>query len=320
MTPADIALRLLGEPAEEVERLGGGNSSVWRVRTGAGLFALKVYPDDGRPRLAQETSALEFLAEADVDSVPRVVATDASLGAAVFTWIDGSASFPPTRADVDACSRFVGTLKRLRGAPGAEGLRPASAACLEPGDAVQQLDRRIAQLRSAGSHDSDLATFVSDELQPTRDAVVDRVRALSPLERGLPTLSASDFGFHNCRRRPDGRIAFVDFEYFGWDDPCKLVCDFVLHPGMELPAGLRAAFIEGVQPLFEADPGYNHRLDVLAPVFGLIWCAIVLNPLLVRGGDGGDAGRLQRAMARCRRVSEGYRHGFDGVAGLDRAG
>ena len=47
----------------------------------------------------------------------------------------------------------------------------------------------------------------------------------------LRVLSPSDFGFHNALRRPDGTIVFVDFEYFGWDDPAKMMADAMLHPG-----------------------------------------------------------------------------------------
>src|SRR5439155_21002106 len=53
------------------------------------------------------------------------------------------------------------------------------------------------------------------------------------------TLSPSDFGFHNALRQADGRIIFLDFEYFGWDDPAKMIADFLLHPAMELSAELK---------------------------------------------------------------------------------
>ena len=39
------------------------------------------------------------------------------------------------------------------------------------------------------------------------------------------TLSPSDFGFHNALKRSDGRIVFLDFEYFGWDDPAKMTAE-----------------------------------------------------------------------------------------------
>ena len=46
-------------------------------------------------------------------------------------------------------------------------------------------------------------------------------------------LSPSDIGFHNtlkCRNK----IFFIDFEYFGLDDPIKITSDFIIHPGNNL--------------------------------------------------------------------------------------
>ena len=65
-----------------------------------------------------------------------------------------------------------------------------------------------------------------------------RSSALIPQPSSRPrhrALSPSDFGLHNAMRDEDGRLRFIDFEYFGWDDPVKLVSDTALHPGSELP-------------------------------------------------------------------------------------
>ena len=69
------------------------------------------------------------------------------------------------------------------------------------------------------------------------------------------SLVPSDFGFHNSLRRADGTLAFVDFEYFGWDDPVKLTADILLHPGQaarppqrrRFRAAARAALWRGPQ-------------------------------------------------------------------------
>jgi hypothetical protein len=43
----------------------------------------------------------------------------------------------------------------------------------------------------------------------------------APLSARLQVLSLSDFGLHNPLRHPDGKLAFLGFEYFGWDEPAK---------------------------------------------------------------------------------------------------
>src|SRR5690606_39056346 len=72
-----------------------------------------------------------------------------------------------------------------------------------------------------------------------------------------------------------------DLEYFGWDDPAKLVSDFLLHPGHRLPAGQAARFEAEARALFGADdPQFEARLTALFPLYGLCWCLILLNEFL----------------------------------------
>jgi len=97
------------------------------------------------------------------------------------------------------------------------------------------------------------------------------------LPRALRTLSPSDFGFHNAVRRPDGRLIFVDFEYFGWDDPAKMIVDFLLHPAMNLPEELKGRFVSGLLTHFDRGGFLPIRLAAVYPLFGLKWCLILLN-------------------------------------------
>jgi hypothetical protein len=123
------------------------------------------------------------------------------------------------------------------------------------------------------------------------------VAELPPARRAL---SPSDFGLHNALRGDDGQLRFIDFEYFGWDDPVKLVCDAAIHPGSNLPENGARRLIEQLSREFEPrDPAFAMRCGVLYPVFGLIWCLIILNDYLpesrsrrVMAGRGGELGAI----------------------------
>jgi hypothetical protein len=99
--------------------------------------------------------------------------------------------------------------------------------------------------------------------------------------RALPkekrSLVPSDFGFHNALRRSDGTLAFVDFEYFGWDDPVKLTADTLLHPGLPMPAAQRDRFRSAALEIYSEDATFAPRLKALYPLFGLRWGLILLN-------------------------------------------
>ena len=90
----------------------------------------------------------------------------------------------------------------------------------------------------------------------------------------------SDFGFHNSLRRPDGSLAFLDFEYFGWDDPVKLTADILLHPGRPLQPTAAARFRRSGDALYGDDPAFAARLAAYLPLFGLRWVLILLNEFI----------------------------------------
>jgi thiamine kinase-like enzyme len=102
---------------------------------------------------------------------------------------------------------------------------------------------------------------------------------LGPQER---TLSPSDFGFHNAIKRPNGQIVFIDFEYFGWDDPAKMISDYLLHPAQDLNEDLRQRFFDGCIDSFADWPGVSSRMDLVYPLCGLKWCLLLLNEFLPR--------------------------------------
>ena len=99
-------------------------------------------------------------------------------------------------------------------------------------------------MERAANREPDLAQFLQQEFIPFRKTAEEWCRDFchshgfdpsNEIPTNARTLSPSDFGFHNTLRRPDGELAFLDFEYFGWDDPAKTITDFLLHPGMQLP-------------------------------------------------------------------------------------
>ncbi|MEO5336606.1 MAG: aminoglycoside phosphotransferase family protein [Magnetospirillum sp. WYHS-4] len=278
-----LGTRLAGRPVVGVRPVRiGGNNRIWRLDCDGATFALKVYPpqeEDPRDRLGVEWRALTFLAESGIDSVPRPVAREGH--AALHEWIEGTAIGDPSPDDIDRLADFLLVLQGLR--EGATGIGPASAACLAPADAVVQAAERLGRLTEVCDDVPELEGFLQQRVVPAMDGIVTRVfqafpGAASRLPEDRLALSPSDFGFHNALRRPDGRLAFLDFEYFGWDDPAKAIADVMLHGGMDLSPSLGERFRDRVAPAFAVrDPDFAHRLDVLYPLYGLIWCLILLN-------------------------------------------
>lgn len=317
-----IARILLRAPIERVERVtsDGRNSRIYCVDSSGGRFALKQYlarSDDTRNRLRCEVAALRLMARNGVMNVPRVAAVDAETHSALLTWVDGSPVRAVNETDISAANEFLTALHALRRASDVQDFPLAAEACLSAAEIERQIRARRARLAEPCADERELAAFLDLSFSPLFERALARAKAemeaagldfAAPLPRVLQSLVPADFGFHNSLRRPDGTLAFLDFDYFGWDDPVKLTADFLLHPGMTLGAAERSRFETAAQLRYGDDPAFGARLDALLPLFGLRWVLILLNEFLperwqrrVSAGmslDWGEAKRRQLVRAR----------------------
>jgi hypothetical protein len=291
---ADAASGLVGWPvlsAVPVRR--GGNNRVFQLVGRESRAVLKIYPtqaEDPRDRLGHEFGALSFLACQGVAAVPRPIACDPERHCAVYEWIDGTPPGPPGAAEVDELADFFIRLQQLRECSGADALPEGATPALSPARVAQQLEQRLDRLRAVIAPETPVAHFVAENLAPAVALAAERLRRGCAeagldfdgvLPRQYRVLSPSDFGFHNALRRPDGRLAFLDFEYFGWDEPAKAVTDVMLHAGMSLSPALARRYRDRVaDALHRTDPLFFERQRLFFPAIRAVWCLIVLNEFL----------------------------------------
>jgi hypothetical protein len=217
------------------------------------------------------------------DYTSKPLVKNEGLGVGIYEWIDGDRVALPTMQDIESSLDFLTHLHGARTSPLFLGIGPASAACLCGRDIEVQIEKRLQQFELPRMRHAELDRFLSGAFQPVSRKLLERAREEwpyaprfdKPLERFQQTLSPSDFGFHNSIKRPDGSLAFMDFEYFGWDDPVKLMSDFVFHQGMSLSDEQKLSWLRGALGIYGAT--CSARLAASAPLYGLIWCLIILN-------------------------------------------
>lgn len=278
------ATRLCGTEVTALTAVaGGGNNRIYRIEAGRMVYALKAYASrehDPRDRLNQEFAGLRFVNERLPQRVPAALAADPELGLALYAWVEGTRVAHHDANDVRVAAGFAHALHAARTDPAAQRLAPASEAIFGNADLIEQIEARLRRLRGVATGEPHLAEFLRDRFEPEFAAhrQVDPAFAVLPLV--YRTLSPSDFGFHNALRRPDGELVFIDFEYFGWDDPVKLVCDFLWHPAVELSAAERTVLVTAAAATYGDDPAYAARREAYEPLIALRWVAIVLNEFL----------------------------------------
>lgn len=308
--PAALSAQLSGESARAVPARLGGNSRVFHVTTESGKeYALKIYPRDSeRDRLGQEFAALTFLHEAGIVDVPKPVARREP-DAGLFTWIHGTA-VERVPGDLAQMAQFLARVHAARLRPAARSVRLATEAVLSSRELEEQCSRRIARLAPAAAQHAGLREVVT---AIGRELKVRLVGCDWPeLPQTEQTLSPSDLGFHNALRGTDGRLRFVDFEYFGWDDPVKLVSDVIWHPGHRLSAEEAMQFRVLTAEIYGTGREFEARFAAFFPLFGLRWALIVLNQFLREGrepaGKAGDRLEAQeRQLAKARDFVERVR-------------
>ena len=163
-------------------------------------------------------------------------------------------------------------------------------------------------LADAGSEDEPAATLLEKLTQAQTPGDIDQL-----LNLGISALNdvherscyLSEAFARNILVNKDG-VVFIDFEYFGWDDPTKTISDFLLHPGMDLSHDMRQRFVCQVLNCIDASGRLTNRLAALYPLFGLKWCLILLNEFIpdslhrleFASGVAPDKSELQRAQLK----------------------
>lgn len=274
----------------DTERIRAGrNSEVSRLSNGDGQWILKHYYQHGsdkRDRLGTEFGFLTFLKSGGVLGVPEPLAMDRVSNRALYSFLPGERPVAITSAHIAQAANFIGNVNLLSTSAHAMALPAASDACFSWKEHLDLVETRIGRLgavRPESGLELEAYEFVEQQLSPFWSQLKKKlVQAIgsSQLAEPLPSwsriISPSDFGFHNTLEE-EGNLSFVDFEYAGWDDPAKLICDFTCHPELPVSAGQGRQFMEELLSSLPQSDAVRHRVESLLPAHRLKWCCILLN-------------------------------------------
>ncbi len=303
---ADIAVLFDGllkakfsESVASVDKIPGGiNSEAYKILTGQGNeYFGKVYrisKGDSRDRLATEFSGLTYLWQNGIKNIPEPLLASEEYGFAIYRYIKGSSIKPGeiTAADIDEAAEFATRIHSLTRVESADNQPVASEACFSIREYIDCVSGRIDKFKKVIKKDTisaSLGAFLEDEFIPffsgvrkaaERKAEKSGIDIDEKLHKSKRTLSVSDFGFHNAVRSESGKLFFFDFEYYGWDDPAKMITDFYLQPAVPVPSSYRERFFKEVRKNYREGNSLDLRISMIYPILGLKWCLIMLNVFL----------------------------------------
>ena len=281
------------EATKTQEFPGGRNNRVFRVETRQGECLLKLYfrdPSDSRDRLGHEYGFLEACRGVGIDALPKPLAKDSENGAALYEFIKGNRVETVGSTEILLAAQFIEKINQQRGNKAFRTLPHAAEACYSFQEHVTSVDRRIdrlSQMESDSNVDREARFWVEKELIPAwkkiREQIVRQKDLEKKLDQTMRILSPSDFGFHNSLRKEDGSLVFLDFEYAGWDDPAKLVCDLANQPDRPLSLEEAEPFSSSLVGWLGAADFWRSRFRILAPLYQIKWACLVLNDFLPFG-------------------------------------
>jgi len=288
MEPTDLDVRLLEEAgiSSSISKIsplkGGANNRVYKIELeDASSLVLKQYfshPQDLRPRLKAEYEFLSFAWNEGVRSIPQPLAQDPSRNRALYSYVDGSpaTNSHANREYVEEAIAFLIALNKNRSRGNHLGC--ASESSFQFADSLAHVERRIDRLKNL-SQDSPplklLHKFINDCLIPAWNECKTALHPEDPPVRDR-ILSPSDFGLHNTIFSM-GKPIFIDFEYAGWDDPAKTICDFFLQPKFSIPMSFFALFSEAAASMTRNPSKTLERTQRLFSISKIKWCCIILN-------------------------------------------
>ncbi len=285
---------LLGSAPSHVQPVAAGaNSRVYRVHHGQTLYALKKYPkvtkDDPRDRQETERRALELMADMGIPTIPKFIGKLADRGYSLLEWFAGDEISRVEDRDAQEAGRFLEQISVLHRHTDAGQFPLASEACLSGREILRQIDLRRERLERAAGEDPVLYAFFADGLAGALDRLAAEAVSIASdtgvdidpmIEKSSQRLVPSDFGYHNALRLNDGSLRFIDFEYFGNDDPVKLGGDFLVHPGITMTPKQKEIVQEALYRAYGDVPGFEVRLKSWTPLLVARWALIMLNIFL----------------------------------------
>ncbi len=279
---------------------GGGNNRGFRLYNELCSYFLKSYfrhEGDLRDRLGAEFAFSMFAWENGLRMLPRPVACDREYSIGLYQFVEGRKLEPGevTEDHVRQALQFYIELNRHKQHPYAQKLPTASEACFSINEhllCVEQRLERLKRIESEDSVDKEAVRFINKKLVKTWQTVctnlVKQAERLGTdirqrISREDECLSPSDFGFHNAILEAGGNLHFIDFEYAGWDDPAKMVCDFFCQLAVPVPFVFFPLMEDGVSKQSSVPETLRQRICLLFPVYRIKWCCIILNDFLAVG-------------------------------------
>jgi len=276
---------------------GGRNNKVFCIEHGNIKALLKAYfqhPEDKRERLKAEYSFLNFAHSNKISCLPKPIAADLQNNLGLYQFIEGRklGISEVDQEKISSALNFFIDVNKYKNTSEAKSLPIASDACFSIKEHIAHVEKRLERLKEI-KNDSEAnknaIIFIKNKLLPELNKAMKnvnkfiddfKIKANEKIPNDAACISPSDFGYHNTLLDKSNNLIFIDFEYAGWDDPAKMVCDFFSQPEVSVSLNYYDYFIRKVADNIANPEEFKKRVTALLPLYKVKWCCILLNDFL----------------------------------------
>jgi len=265
----------------------GKNSKIYKINTDKKKIILKFYYGKNTLRIRKEFQFYRYLNQKNIKNVVTPIAFDFKNNCAALPYIDGSKIHKVQNKDIIQFSNFITKINQKNIHSKKIGLAVEGINKRE--NHIKICQNRINKLKRVDQKSSikrELYLFLNKKIIPTfknvKKKINDKKIFYQPkykLYKKDMIISPSDFGFHNAIKSKK-KIFFFDFEYGGYDDPVKLICDFYCQPNHKFSLKQKEKFKKLIIKKHKKFKELDYLISELLPIHHLKWCCIILNEFI----------------------------------------
>ena len=240
-------------------------------------------------RYFTEKIFIEYLKKKKINNISHIIGSNKKEKILYFNYINGKKIKRPNKNHLNECLKFLKKINHKTTHKNFQ-FQKASDACLSVQDHINACEKRIYKLRNKYNFKKDndskkIYKFLKNQIIPEFKIVKSNIKysfEKSQIKKSLNNnhliLSPSDFGFHNIIKKND-QIYFIDFEYAGWDDPRKLVCDFILNPDYLISKKNKIFFLTNFDHIFKTKLSNSNQFRLILKFHFLKWACMIINQI-----------------------------------------
>lgn len=252
----------------------GANSNVYIV--GENQYILKFYrTDNNQPsRLEREFYALNLFAENKIENVPEIIGISSELNCSLMTYIDGTSINVLQTELIDEFANFYKKLLNIS-IEYKKNTFESIDACPNINTLLSQVNNRILNLEK---EDNLQLKVILDIIKSHLSYIESKI--VENFYNNLKTeFSVVDFGINNVILNQKN-LYFIDFEFFGLDNPVHLISDTIAHPANNLNLDEQLNLYNKFLKCHDNQDEISNAFIGNNLIFDLKWCLIMLNPFL----------------------------------------